>query len=713
MNKTWILLIGLFLSTILFAQDTPERLFQKSIDTIYQNNPEAVGIMVHIEAPDLGISWSGASGYADKNKKTPLQADQPVLIASSIKTYVSAAILKLVEEGQLSLELSIDHLISKKSKLLFEKDAYDLSKIKVKHLLSHTSGVWNYANMDYINHKKENPKYRWTRNKQLELTTEAGDPLGPPGAQFHYSDANYLLLTEIIETLTGQPFYEAMRDLLQYESLQLNNTWFPTLEEKPKNTKALVHQYWGSYDWDSYDLDISWDLYGGGGIACPTKDLARFVQNYFNGNIVENDSIQNLIFTEIRTKETELYPYYLGLSQDNYHGMNAYGHGGFWSTVMMYFPKINASIAVCILERDKRILRRNVLDKVSKILLDQSEKQFVKNKLIKEHLDNLSDFSGSILIAQKDQVIEHRAYGKANIEHDIKNKPDTKFNLASISKLITAIGVLQLVEQGKINATEKVGTYLSDLPEQFIKDSVTIHQLLTHTSGIPPFYDDEFIASDKMQYHTVKDFLPLFQNDTLSFTPGTSYQYSGSGFVLLGRVIEEVSKMDYYTYVDQHIFKKAGMQHSLAIPTDSIVLNKANGYTCLWGDQKYYSRNDYYISKASPAGFHYSTTDDLYLFSKAIRNGILINEESKQLLITPKARGYNTHIGYGIDIDQRYDEQIIGHSGGWFGIRTELMDFMTSDYTVVVLSNKDDDGKSGASKVIDDLKKIIAGNKNN
>lgn len=699
----------ILLSGPLYSQNDLEVRLQNVLDSIYLSNPDAVGIMVHVEAPDQGISWSSAAGYSDKNEKTPLQADQPVLIASSIKTYVSAAILRLVEQEKLTIDQAIATLLSDKTKLILEKDGYDLSSIQVQHLMSHTSGVWNYANQAYIDHKRDNPNYRWTRDEQLQLTVDKGDPLGLPGAQFHYSDANYLLLTEIIESLTLQPFYVAMRTLLKYDELQLNHTWFPTLEDQPVGTKALVHQYRESYDWDSYELDVSWDLYGGGGIACPTKDLARFVQSYFNGKIVSTDSIRDLIFTAIPAKETEIYPYYLGLSQSNYHGMNAYGHGGFWATVMMYFPSINASISVCILERDQGFLRRNILSAISELLLTEHNKRQNKNKQIADYLDQLSDFSGSILVVHQDEFIEHHASGLASIEHQVKNTTDTKFCIASISKLITATGVLQLVEQGKIDLNEKVGTYLPEYPNAIIRDSATVHHLLTHTSGIPPFYGGDYLQSDKTQYKTVRDFFPLFEKDSLRFLPGEQYQYSGSGFVLLGAIIEQVTGMDYYAYIDRFIFQKAGMHNSLAIPTDSIVSNKANGYTCFWGDHDYFSRNDYYMSKASPAGSHYSTTSDLFLFSKALRNGLLINEESYALQTAPKTKGYNTHLGYGIDIDQRYDEQVIGHSGGWFGIRAELMDFPASEYTVVVLSNQDDDGKSGASKVIEDLKQIIAG----
>ena len=707
-NVSLFLFLFLFTNS-LFAQSAISTKLQLAIDSIYSNHKDAVGIMVHVEAPDQDLSWSGASGYANQETKEKIKPDQPALIASSIKTYVAATILRLVEMEEVTLESSIGSLVTEKTKRLFEADGYDFSKIAIKHLLSHTSGIEDYANQDYIDYKDKHPNYRWTRDEQLALAVKVGDPLGKPEQQFSYADANYLLLTEIIERKTNLPFYEAMRKLLKYEALGIDQTWFPTLEEKPKNTKDLVHQYWGSYGWDAYDMDISWDLYGGGGIACPTKDLAQFVYHYFNGNIVENDSIQNLIFTEIRTKATELYPYYLGLSQDHYHGMTAFGHGGFWGTAMLYFPSIDAAISVYILDRDQRGLRRDVMDVLSKIVQAEHQKKQNAHAQIKAYLNELSDFSGTVLVAHQDQVIAKKAMGLANKEAEVKIDFETKFNLASISKLITAVAVMQLEEQGEIDLTKVVGTYLPDYSNATIRDTATVAHLLTHMAGIPPFYGNDFMKTDKLRYQKVADFVPLFAEKELIASPGEKYQYSGSGFVLLGMIIEQVTGMDYYDYVEQHIFEKAGMHHSLAIPMDSIVTHKANGYTCLWGDQSYFSRNDYYIAKASPAGNHYSTAEDLFLFSKALRNGTLISAKTLAKLITPKVKGFNTHLGYGIDIDQRYDEQIIGHSGGWFGVRTELMDFMASGYTVVVLSNQDDDGASGASKVIEDLKVLIGG----
>jgi D-alanyl-D-alanine carboxypeptidase len=336
--------------------------YQSIIDSIYKSNPDVIGIMAHIESQEKGISWSGSVGYSNIETKTALTKDQPALIASSIKTYISATLLRLQELKLLSIEDASKNHLSEKTVALFESGGYNLDNIKIKHLLSHTSGIWNYATEEYLDRIDENPKYRWTRDEQLELVITGGEPLGNPGDLFSYADANFLLCTEIIESATNKPFYESMRELLRYEDLGFSDTWFPTLEDKNAETKALVHQYWGERNWDSYDHDISWDLYGGGGIATTTKELAQFSYNLFNGKIIEDENTLNQIFTEISTKDGKDNHYYLGLSKGEEKGYKTYAHGGFWGTTVAYLPELNTSISVFVLERNERKLRKNILE---------------------------------------------------------------------------------------------------------------------------------------------------------------------------------------------------------------------------------------------------------------------------------------------------------------------------------------------------------------
>ncbi len=368
MKKIIVLLFYLIVVSV-SAQDK----YQEVLDSIYNANQDAKGIMVHLESPSMHISWSGASGYSDFNKKLALEADQPALIASNIKTYVSATILRLVEMNKIELNQSIKSLLTEKTVELFSNDGYDLDSIKVVHLLSHTSGISCYWDDAYIEFVNKNPKYRWTRNEQLELAVTVGNPLRKPEETFEYADVNYLFLTEIIEVATEKPFYKAMRELLRFKELDLNNTWFPTLEETPKGVKPLVHQYYEKYNWDSYDLDPSWDLYGGGGIACNTRDLAYFSYNLFNSNIVKDTTILNLIFTKVSTQDTTQNNYRLGLNEFEYSGIKGFGHGGFWGTVVVYFPKLNTTIAVFVLEKGKSSLTSSVIKQmVDVILLNQT-----------------------------------------------------------------------------------------------------------------------------------------------------------------------------------------------------------------------------------------------------------------------------------------------------------------------------------------------------
>ncbi len=336
-----------------------------------------------------------------------------------------------------------------------------------------------------------------------------------------------------------------------------------------------------------------------------------------------------------------------------------------------------------------------------------------KDSEIKIFLDNLksNDFSGTILVAHKDKITEKRAFGLASIEYEIKNNVETKFNIASISKMITAVATLQLYEQGKLKLNIPIGEYLSDYPNKLVRDSVTIHQLLTHTSGLNNFYVADIKKIRNSEYKKTSDFVTLFVNDSLLSKPGTKYDYSGTGFVILGLIIEKISGKNYYDYVRDYIFKPAEMSNTTELEIDSIVSNKASGYTSMFGETKILKKNDYYLTKASPAGFHYSTVNDLFNFSKALRNGNLLKKETAELMFEPKVKGYNTNLGYGIDIDLRYNQIIQGHSGGWYGIHCELMDFMEDNYTIVILSNIDDGGKTGASKVADFFKELISDKK--
>lgn len=367
MNKNLSLLISILfilLGNSVFSQ-TIEEQFQAILDSAYQANPSSVGVAIHVEAPDQKISWNSAVGHSDK-EQSAISVQQPALIASNTKTFVAVAVLKLVEMNKIQLDQAIQLLLPRKTWKKMIRNGYDPSKITVKHLLSHTSGIEDYVNDDYFNFVDENRNYKWTRNKQIKLAMKVGQPLAAAGAQYKYADINYVLLTEIIEQLTKKPFYEAIRSLIDYKKHQLNTTWFINLEETPEQVAPLVHQYWMKYDWDSYDLNPSWDLYGGGGLVSTTKDLALFFQALFEGKIIENKLLLETMHTYVLPKEESNYG--LGIQIVALEGLPVYYHGGFWGTDVVYVPALNTSIAAFTLQKDERVINAVISKEIIKVL---------------------------------------------------------------------------------------------------------------------------------------------------------------------------------------------------------------------------------------------------------------------------------------------------------------------------------------------------------
>ncbi|HNR56131.1 MAG TPA: serine hydrolase domain-containing protein, partial [Flavobacteriales bacterium] len=203
----------------------------------------------------------------------------------------------------------------------------------------------------YIDSIAADPMHRWTRDEQLARTVRMGTKLAEPGAYYSYTDVNYLLLTEVIEGLTGKPFTQAMRELLRYEEMGYHHTWMPTLEPMPTGSLPVVHQYWDERGFDSHAIDVSVDLYGGGGIACSTRDLARFNQDLFTGQVVRDKATLASIHTTVITQDSVQDGYQLGVTPEKVLGLQGYGHGGFWGSKALYFPDLNATLAVAVLER--------------------------------------------------------------------------------------------------------------------------------------------------------------------------------------------------------------------------------------------------------------------------------------------------------------------------------------------------------------------------
>lgn len=323
---------------------------------------------MHVEAPDQGISWTGAVGWADKAKKRVLLPSDPAFIASMTKTYVSAATLRLVELGKIALDQPIAELLPTNTAKALHNAGYSTDSITVAHLSSHTSGIKDFVFTDtYQSATLNEPDREWTREEQIALALKF-PPKGQPGEKFEYSETNHLLLGEILEQQTGLTFYEAIRKLLKYEEFGLNETWFATLEKAPDHLAPLVHQFAGEYHVESATLHPTFDLFGGGGIAATALDAGRFTQLLFTGQLFDKAETKKLLYHAVPTADGKDNGYYMGIAKTDLETVTCYGHGGFWGTTMQYFPELNASISIFLMERDEWPRYRQLLQQVAQVL---------------------------------------------------------------------------------------------------------------------------------------------------------------------------------------------------------------------------------------------------------------------------------------------------------------------------------------------------------
>lgn len=361
-HKITSVILIMFLSLGCSNHRKRERAFQNLIESTLQKHPGAIGIMLHVEAADNNFSWGGATGYSNRDTKTQIQADQPGNIASITKLFLSVAVFRLIEEGKLRLDQPIAEVMPERTRLLLINNGYQPDSIQIGHLLSHKAGMPSIETTKWKEKERRDQGYRWTRDEQLRDAITMNEK-GEIGDEWSYSDVNYLILSEIIEEIAGTSFYLAMRDLLRFDDLGLEHTWFYTLEKDPENVKRQIHQYKESRNWAStYDDSPTWGLYGPSGIISTTSDLANFSKALFGNRVYRNKNTLDLMFTDIPTRDgrqieyihqdTIQMNYYMGLEEISTTGIHAVGHHGYWGSWMAYFPDENVHIGLFVLNAD-------------------------------------------------------------------------------------------------------------------------------------------------------------------------------------------------------------------------------------------------------------------------------------------------------------------------------------------------------------------------
>ncbi len=311
-------------------------------------------------------------------------------------------------------------------------------------------------------------------------------------------------------------------------------------------------------------------------------------------------------------------------------------------------------------------------------------------------------FTGSALVARDGKVIFSKGYGMANAEWDIPNTPQTKFRLGSITKQFTAASILLLQERGKLSVQGPVCKFFDNCPD-FWKE-ITIHHLLTHTSGIPNYTNFPDWRKTMMIPVTMESLVARFKDKPLDFKPGEKWSYSNSGYVALGHIIEKVAGETYESFLQKNIFGPLKMSDSGYDRHDTILKNRATGYSSRNGERV----NSEYIDMTVPhaAGALYSTVEDLFTWNEALFSDKLLSAKSREAMTTVDKNYY----AYGLAVIQQHYRKMVFHGGHIEGFETFLARFPEEKLTVVVLRNNDY-VVPGPNRMSQDLAAIVFGEK--
>lgn len=298
----------------------------------------------------------------------------------------------------------------------------------------------------------------------------------------------------------------------------------------------------------------------------------------------------------------------------------------------------------------------------------------------------------AIAVTRNGQIIKTEGYGLANVELNVPATKETVFEIGSVSKQITAAAIMLLVEDGKINVDEKISKYLPNTPESWGK--VTVRNLLNHTSGIKSYSSlSGFELSKRLKRD---DFIKALSSYPLEFEPGERYNYSNSGYSLLGFIIESAAQKSYWEFVGERIFKPLGMSKTADRDPQFIVPNRADGYE--WENGKLVGR-DYDLTDLFSAGAIVSTVGDLAKWDAALRGDTFLKKESKAQIWTPVRfnSGELYPYGFGWNVTEFRGHKLISHSGQTAGFGANISRYVDDNISVIVLTNL---GEQGMGTVI-------------
>ena len=660
-----------------------EQVIDKAADA--KNIP---GVIVTVKNGEA--SWAYASGEGNIERNHKVDADSAFRIGSTTKTFVATVVLQLAGEKKLSLDDTVEKWLPG----LIKGKGYDGSKITIRQLLNHTSGIADYLTPDLKEKLIENPSENYTAEQLISRALQL-----EPVKGWSYSNTNMVIIGLLIQKVTGESYAEQIQKRI-IDPLSLKETVLPgsSMDIPKKNARGYLNTGDKLVDITLFNPSFA---NASGEMISTGEDMTTFFRALLGGKLLTPEMQKEMV---TNTVDTPLGKYGLGIHATKLpDGTEVWGHGGGIPGFTNFAGGTKdgqhvISININVLGAEKQINNILASEFAAKSKKEPTDKE--KKSKHREEVQNVMDqvvtnkkIPSVIAGGLKDGKRWSYATGTASYEMPHPVETNFSFRIGSITKTFTASVVLQLAEEKQLNLEDTVEKWLPGVVQGngYDGSKITIRQLLNHTSGIAAYTDldmrDITLPQNPFRYYSTDELISLALAKPPVFAPGEGWDYSNTNTVIAGEIIRKVTGDTYAEQIRKRFIEPLGLKETFVMEASSHIPGKhANGYN-MDRSGRLYDLTEINQSWANAAGNMVSTVEDLTTFFSALLGGKLLNQELMDQMFTTVDSPIGK-VGLGIYEEKTSDGQSYwGHAGGTFGFETRVGGPVGGEHILVTAIN--------------------------
>lgn len=660
-----------------------EQVIDKAADA--KNIP---GVIVTVKNGEA--SWAYASGEGNIERNHKVDADSAFRIGSTTKSFVATVVLQLAGEKKLSLDDTVEKWLPG----LIKGKGYDGSKITIRQLLNHTSGIADYLTSDLKEKLMENPSENYTAEQLISRALQL-----EPVKGWSYSNTNMVIIGLIIQKVTGESYAEQIQKRI-INPLSLKETVLPgsSMDIPKKNARGYLNTGDKLVDITLFNPSFA---NASGEMISTGEDMTTFFRALLGGKLLTPEMQKEMV---THTVDTPLGKYGLGIHATKLpDGTEVWGHGGGIPGFTNFAGGTKdgqhvISININVLGAEKQINNILASEFAAKSKKEPTNKE--KKSKHREEVQNVMDqvvtnkkIPSVIAGGLKDGKRWSYATGTASYEMPRPVEPNFSFRIGSITKTFTASVVLQLAEEKQLNLDDTVEKWLPGVVQGngYDGSKITIRQLLNHTSGIAAYTDldmrDITLPQNPFRYYSTDELISLALAKPPVFAPGEGWDYSNTNTVIAGEIIRKVTGDTYAEQIRKRFIEPLGLKETFVMEASSHIPGKhANGYN-MDRSGRLYDLTEINQSWANAAGDMVSTVEDLTTFFSALLGGKLLNQELMNQMLTTVDSPIGK-VGLGVYEEKTPDGQSYwGHAGGTFGFETRVGGPIGGEHILVTAIN--------------------------